>query len=82
MGLTHIMHTSYSSTNEHNKFRVIMPLKETVEPSKWTNVYKAAVEWFKDLFGTTLLIPQHATPRARTLPRTIPTLLKARIYRL
>mgnify|MGYP001192627653 FL=1 len=50
MGLTHIMHTSYSSTKTHNKFRVIMPLEKPVDPSKWTNVYKAGVEWFKDLF--------------------------------
>lgn len=55
MGLTHIMHTSYSSTTTHNKFRVIMPLKETVEPSKWTNVYKAGVEWFKDLFWDNII---------------------------
>lgn len=55
LGLTHIMHTSYSSKPTHNKFRVIMPLSEPVEPSKWTNIYKAGVEWFKDLFWENIL---------------------------
>lgn len=55
LGLTHIMHTSYSSTKEHNKFRVIMPLKTHIDPSKWTNVYKAGVEWFKSLFWDNII---------------------------
>ncbi len=49
--ITHIIHSSYSSTLQHNKFRIIFPLAEPVPSKEWTNYYKAACEIAPSLIG-------------------------------
>ena len=42
-----IMHTSYSHTDEHHKFRIIFPLRNPIKADEktWKPIYRAAVEW-------------------------------------
>ena len=42
-----ILHTSYSHTDQHNKFRIIFPLMHPINPTndKWKPIYRAAGEW-------------------------------------
>ena len=49
LDLQHIMHSSYSSTKETNKFRIIFPLGEPVQADLWTDVYKAGIEKISEI---------------------------------
>jgi len=42
-----IMHTSYSHSDEHHKFRIIFPLRNPIKADEktWKPIYRAAVEW-------------------------------------
>ena len=47
MKIKAVMHTSYSHTDEHHKFRIVFPLETPIKADEktWKPIYRAAVEW-------------------------------------
>ena len=48
-GLSHIGHTSWSHTEDHHKFRVIIPMAEPVPGRLWRQFYRWALKTWEDL---------------------------------
>lgn len=83
----HIVHTTWSHTPEHPKFRLVLPLAEPVHPADWRRVYEwaeersgRAVDPTGKSLGTTFALPTvPAAERPRTAFSSPGPLLDARV---
>ena len=48
-GLAHIGHTSWSHTEDHHKFRVVLPLSKPIPGKMWRQVYRWALKTWEKL---------------------------------
>lgn len=48
-GVAHLIHTSFSHTAEHPKFRVIIPLERSVPAAEWDQVWQRINAWLGNI---------------------------------